>query len=206
MTDSRTPARGYALLLPPGWRRIPVHDAEPTINDILDQSFAGLPTDRYGPFRAELHRMLRDQVVAARDADGIDLYLPVETMRGTPVAASFVVSHVPPGGQRPQDVLVSLAASDSDAVPAEVAAEPALRTERVVDADPGRQYGLDVPSRRVHYVVPVPGDGGWLILAFSAAVTAHSLPVDATDEVLTLTDVLVELFDAIVTTLRWSNP
>jgi hypothetical protein len=195
----------YMLLLPPGWRRIPVGEPEPTIRDILDTTFAGLPADRYGPFRRELHRLLRDQVAAARDASGLDLYLPVDTMRGVPVAASFVVSQLPPGAAPPQDVLTSLALHEGDPQPVQVAGQPGLRVDRVVESDPERQLGADFASRRVHYIVPVPGDGGWLLLAFSAVRADEALPGDAEGEVVTLTDILVDLFDAIVTTLRWST-
>lgn len=80
--------------------------------------------------------------------------------------------------------------------------------QRRVASEPSRQHGLDVPTERINYVVPIPGCGGWLLLSFSTAGTARRTPSepaaqDAVEQASTLTDVLVELFDAVVTTVRW---
>lgn len=195
---------GYAVTLPPGWLRIPVEGSEPVIAVLLDETFGDLPRDRYGPYRAELERILREQVAGARANSGIDLYLPTGGMRGLPVAASFVVSHLPPSGQAPPDVLAALAVHDGSAEPVEIAGTPGMRLQRRAASEPARQHGLNVDTERVTYVLPVPGRGGWLLLSFSTAVTPGvALPDGVRKDVGTLTGVLVELFDALVTTLRW---
>jgi hypothetical protein len=189
---------GYVLTLPPGWERIPVRDGtDEAIRDILDRAFGHLPADRYGPIRRELAAGLAQQVMDAREAHGLDLYLPVGGIRGLPVAASFAVAHLPPGSadDEPAAVLGALADGFGTATAAEVASTPALRVERAVPSDPGRQHNVDLPTKRVDYVVPVPGNAGWLLVTFSVAADESAAAG--------LADALVELFDAVVSTLRW---
>lgn len=93
--DATPSSRRSGRPLPPGWRRIPVVGAGPVITDLLDEAFRGLPRDSYAPHRAHLQRVLDEQVTAAQAHHGIDLYLPTAGVRGRPVAASFVVSHLP---------------------------------------------------------------------------------------------------------------
>ncbi len=202
MTPPDAPVHGYALVLPPGWLRIPVEGSGPVVRDLLDRTFAGLPADSYGPHRRELKNVLDEQIAAAREIGGLDVYLPVEGARGLPVAASFVVSHLPPASQAPQEVLVALAADgpDSDAVSIDGAA--GLRTRRAVASDPLRQSGLDTDTERVTYVLAVPGDAGWLLVSFSTAITEAAVRVGPHD-VRTLSETMIELFDAVVSTLRW---
>jgi hypothetical protein len=190
---------GYSLTLPPGWERIPVREgSDQAIRDILDRAFADLPADKYGPFRRELGAGLAQHVKEAQRAHGLDLYLPAEGIRGLPVAASFAVAHLPPGGageEEPVAVLAEIADGFAGARTTEVAATPALRVDRLVPADPGRQHNVDLPTRRVHYIVPVPANSGWLLVSFSVAIDESAAEG--------LADALVELFDAIVSTLRW---
>ena len=195
---SASPA-GYNLTLPPGWERIPVRDgSDAAIRDILDRAFEGLPADKYGPFRRELAAGLAQHVKEAQQAHGLDVYLPVGGIRGLPVAASFAVAHLPPGGpgeEEPVAVLAEVADGFAGATTTEVAETPALRIDRLVAADPGRQHNVDLPTRRVNYVVPVPANDGWLLVSFSVAIDESAAEG--------LADALVELFDAIVSTLRW---
>jgi hypothetical protein len=128
------------------------------------------------------------------------VYLPAEGIRGLPIAASFVVAHLPPRrGTGSADETVAVLAEVADgyagATTATVADVPALRIEREVAADPARQHDVDMPTRRVDYVVPVPEDAGWLLVTFSVAVDESAAKG--------LAESLVELFDAIVSTLRW---
>jgi hypothetical protein len=189
---------GYSIVLPPGWARIPAReDSDRTISRILDASFAELPKeippDRTGPLRKELERRLRDMVTQARDHSALDLFLPVQPVHGTTIAASFVVSEAAfDGGQpEPAQIAARLISTADDAQAAEVDGALAVRTARVV---PGEH-----PSRRVDYTVAVPDDPDrWLLLSFSTLGGG-----DPRDEV---ADLLVELFDAMVTTFRWSHP
>lgn len=201
VVDPAEAPRGYALALPPGWRRIPVEGAAPVVRALLDESFAGLPSDRHGPYRHELERIVFEQVDAARRNMGVDLYLPWGGARGLPVAASFVVSHLPPDHAPPEQVLAALGGG-GDQEPVTIDGAPGLRARRTVAAQPARQHGLDVDTDRVTYVLSVPRAGGWLLLSFSTALTGAAVDVGR-DDTLTLAQVMVELFDAVVSTLRW---
>ncbi len=198
---------GYRLVLPPGWRRIPVRSGSAeVIRQILDERIAALPRnlprDRVAKARAELEGRLRRQIAAARQASAVDLYLPVDLMHGALVGASFLVSEGPYGAGAgldadPMMVVASLAAQGGGASLAAVGGVPAVRTERAAPADPARE--IELGSRRVDYVVPVPGrPGRWLMVAFSTVGGG-----DPADE---YADILVELFDAMMTTFRWTRP
>ena len=192
---------GYRLVLPPGWARVPLRD-DPgsSIDAILDNSFRDLPKDSYGPLRSELRKRLMAQVEAARDNEGVDLYLPVERVHGQTVAASFVVSVVSFGSvetPRPEDVLVSVAAGGDGTTLAEVDGAPAVRTETVVPAVEGAQDETHLGSRRVSYLVAIPdSEDQWMAVSFSTVGDG-----DPEGHVARL---LVDLFDAVVSTLRWT--
>jgi hypothetical protein len=147
----------------------------------------------------------------ARSAGGVDLYLPIEDSHGVTITASFVVSQVtlpaPPAPDLPAEVpdaeqvdtaqFVSyLTSADGDVAPVVIADASAARKESVAAADPARQipYG----SRRVDYMLPVPGQSrGMLLVAFST--------IGDGDPEGQFAKLLVELFDAIMTTFRWAK-
>ncbi|WP_055547589.1 hypothetical protein [Streptomyces kanamyceticus] len=208
VTDRTTTApRGYQLILPPEWVRVPMRSGtEEAIRAIVDDAFATLPADaprdRIGPYRRELERRLKDAVTEARKAEALDVYLPLERMHGIAVPASIVVSEM----KFPDEVAVDPSAvsrrllqapgRDGETTAAELDGVRAVRTERTVAASaPG---GGELASRRVDYVVPVPGDPGrWLGVVFSTL--GEGDPDDA------LADLFVELFDAMMSTFRWSR-
>ena len=152
----------------------------------------------------------------ARSAGGVDLYLPIEDSHGVTITASFVVSQVTlpappapdPATPDPQAELLDaeqvdtaqfvsyLTSADGDITPVVVADATAARKESVAAADPARQipYG----SRRVDYMLPVPGQSrGMLLVAFST--------IGDGDPEGQFAKLLVELFDAIMTTFRWAK-
>ena len=145
----------------------------------------------------------------ARSAGGVDLYLPIEDSHGVTITASFVVSQVtlpdPPASDPPAELpeqvdtarFVSyLTSADGDVAPVVIADATAGRKESVAAADPARQipYG----SRRVDYMLPVPGQPrGMLLVAFST--------IGDGDPEGQFAKLLVELFDAIMTTFRWAK-
>lgn len=204
---------GYELVLPAGWRRIPVqYGTRPAIRGVVDEVLrrvsAGVPRDSLTPYRIELERRLSEMAKQARSAGGVDLYLPVEHTHGVTITASFVVSRItlpdPPGesqgaGQADTAQFVTYLTSDEgDASPIEVAGAAAARKESVAAADPAQQIGYG--SRRVDYILPVPGQPrGLLIIGFST--------IGDGDPDGKFAKLLVELFDAIMTTFRWAgNP
>lgn len=196
-------ASGYFVVLPPAWRKIPVRSGtEEAVKEIVDQAFKnlpkGFPRDKATPYRVELRRQLTDAARRARQQGGSDLYLPVELEHGALLAASFVVSEgsVPSSGDPdpdPSRVLAVLAA-ESGGRPVTVDGAIGTRSERTAPPDPGS--GIDFGSRRVDYVLSVPGDDSrWLLVAFSA--------LGAGDPEDKFAKLLVELFDAIMSTFRW---
>ncbi|WP_181788312.1 hypothetical protein [Streptomyces phytophilus] len=195
-------AVGYTLVLPPNWSRIPLRDGtDEAILRIVDEAVADLPDDlprdRIPEVRLELVRRLRKAAADARKSGGLDLYLPVQQLHGVTVAASFVVSEITlSAGADPALVLARLLADAEKSQPAAVDGSVGYRNERVARAsgDEGGEYA----SRRVDYVLAVPEDDTrWVTVAFSTL--ADGDPKGA------FADVLVELFDAVMTTFRWTR-
>ena len=197
-------ATGYTLVLPPGWQHIPVRQgSEEAIRKIARSAApdvtGGVPRDKMVSYRVELEHKLRTAVRDARRKCATDLYLPLGLVRGMPVPASFLVSELSLGSVEEIDpalVVSHLATADGDARPVTVAGALGVRTERTASADPQAQ--VEYPSRRVDYVIAVPGDAGrYLAVAFSTL--GGGKPDDA------YSSLLVELFDAIMSTWRWRS-
>ncbi|MEU6224836.1 hypothetical protein [Streptomyces sp. NPDC047042] len=219
MTEPASPPTGYGFLLPEDWVQIPLRqgDAEDAVRSVVASAFASVPgdvpRDKLTPLRLELERRLRAAVAEARRAEALEMYLPVKPAWEVNLGASFTVSNArlparsgadgaSSGVSDPADIAVQLlsaddTASDSemDLSSGEVDGALAVRRERVVSASPER--GAELASRRVEYLVAVPGDPGqWLVAAFST--------IGAGDPRDDLADAMVEWFDALMTTFRWS--
>jgi hypothetical protein len=243
VSDSGTRPGGYTIMLPPGWRRIPLRqgpeETEKAARAAVSASLRALPRavprDRLAAFRAESEGRLRTMAAQVRKQGGVDLYLPVESMRGIPVSASFVVSEgsLGGGGAAPADpaqVVTYLAAERGDGTrtQATVDGAMALRVEHVAGPDPAAD--VQATTRRVDYIVSMPGEPDrWLIVAFStldqsgqtpdgqgtqSAQRAHNgAAPDAADDGQgnagpgdQLAHLLVQLFDAMMATFRWTWP
>lgn len=190
----------YALVLPPGWRQIPLRrGTERALKRVLDHAFEGMPRDEVFTYRRDLESRLWQRVADAREADGLDLYLPVELMHGISVPASILVSETrlaEADDSGAEETVLLLAGSGDGREVVDLDGAPAVRTERTAQADPGR--GVEFPSRSVDYQVPVPGQASrWLTVAFS---TVGAEDVDGE-----LSLLLVDLFDAVMTTFRWRS-
>lgn len=210
--DARQPddaqPSGYTVVLPPGWHQIPVREGTgDAIKKIVDSAFAqppeGVPRDKLTPYRIELERRLSSAAAQARRNGGVHLYLPVTVRYGTPIAASFVVSEGSLGSLEDisPEMVVSYLASGEGPVEdgsrtATVDGAVGLRREHTAPASP--EKGIDYGSRRVDYVLPVPGQRDrWLVIAFSTLGGG-----DPDDD---YSAILVELFDAIISTFRWTR-
>lgn len=198
------PATGYTMVLPGGWRRIPMlHGTKRAVTDILDEVFGrlprNLPRDKLMPYRLELERRLHGMVRQARSKGALDLYLPVEYVHGVAVPASFIVSRGMLGGGDFLDasqIVATMTAESADSTPVTVDGVIGVRFERT--AEPDRTQETPSASRRVDYVLPVLGiPGDWLVIAFSTL--GDGRPEGP------FTRLLVELFDAIVSTFRWTT-
>ncbi|MFE0413148.1 hypothetical protein [Streptomyces tendae] len=207
--------RGYELVLPPGWVRIPLRVGtkealEKVLFSHMGQVPEEIPRDDAMRFRLDMRRQLERQARAARRNGGLDLYLPVLPRGGIFLMASFIVAEVPIGQAHviPQQAVITELANegvpDGTAKQVDVAGAPALRRaygsplteERLSSASEAVQQNA-LPTRRVDYVIPVPDDPSrWISINFS---TPGDGDIDSE-----FTGVLVELFDAVVSTFKWS--
>ncbi|MEU5596991.1 hypothetical protein [Streptomyces sp. NPDC020298] len=196
---------GYNLVPPPGWDRIPLQSESmnDTILRIIDRSIANLPQDLpkddVSKARMELFKQLKKAARQAAKNDGLMLYLPVERIHGTYIPASFVVSEPLTGsgiGVESGEVLGLLAAGRGDSESVDLDGTEAMRIERIVPPPPDSE--VPHASRRVEYVLPVPGGPipRWLTITFSTVGDGNP---DSE-----FSAALVDLFDAVMTTFRWS--
>ncbi|MEU3932766.1 hypothetical protein AB0E85_12125 [Streptomyces sp. NPDC029044] len=125
--------------------------------------------------------------------------------------ASFIVAEMPISrdhavpSQVVIDQLVNEGVPDGTATSVDVAGAPALRRayrsipdEEMLKSTPQAVQQTALPTRRVDYVIPVVDDPGrWISINFST-------PGDGDIES-EFTGVLVELFDAVVGTFKWSH-
>ncbi|WP_254394646.1 hypothetical protein [Streptomyces sp. AC512_CC834] len=201
-------------LLPSQWAQIPLRQGtEEAVEEILHQAYARIPADappdKIGPYKQELARRFRKAVAGAQERNALDLYLPVKPVGDEEfnLGASILVTEtVLPtrntGGPRtpPSEVAVQLLTNDGtedgDLSSGEVDGALAVRRENVAAAAPDR--GAPSGSRRVEYMVSVPGDPDrWFIAAFSTVGGG-----DPRDE---LAEALVQWFDAVMATFRWRH-
>ena len=197
------PATGYAIVLPPGWRGIPVRQGTAeAIRKILDEVFGrlgkGHSRDALVRHRIDLQRRLTAMADRARENSGSDLYLPIEYVHGVTVPASFVVSEGPAGAAEPGDpaeVVAYLLSGTDGATEVVIDGAIGVRTARAAAAEPGTE--VPFASRRVDYALAMPGrPGQWLMAVFSTLGNG-----DPDGE---YARILVELFDAMMSTFRWT--
>jgi hypothetical protein len=195
-------AVGYTIVLPPGWHHIPVRRGsdeaiKKIARDVARQFAKSQPPDALTAYRIELERKLREVTGEARRKAATDMYMPLGLVHGIPVPASFLVSELSLGSVEdidPAHLVANLATTDGDSRPVTVADAIGARIERTALADPSKN--VEYPSRRVDYVVAVPGDHDrYLAVAFSVVCAGD--PDDA------YAKLLVELFDAMMATWRW---
>jgi hypothetical protein len=194
----------YRLVLPVPWERIRLDGSiRARVREIVDQSVARLPKeippDQVAPARRRLEGELHDHLLEARSNGGIDYYLPTELMHGQQLNASFVVSAVIPDVTAeahlvPRVMASLLQAADAEAVT--VGDTTWTRRERVLRRRAGGLAGEQVDLRKVEYLTAVPDDPRrWVLVTFT---TAGDGDVDSG-----ATGLVVELFDAIMSTWRW---
>ncbi|NEA68967.1 hypothetical protein [Streptomyces sp. SID12488] len=212
--ETIAPVTGYRLLLPDQWAQVPLrHGTEEAVHRILEDAYTRVPKDappdKVGPYKRELARRFRRAVAQAQQTKGLDLYLPVKPMGGGEfnfsLGASILVSEslLPRrfgtnGAGEPTDIAVQLLSQDgvegADLSSGEIDGALAVRREHVAAAAPDR--GAELASRRVEYIVSVPGDPDrWFVAAFSTIGGGN--PQDE------LAEALVEWFDAVMANFRW---
>lgn len=223
----------FFMVVPPGWARLPAREEDrQELAAIVRQVIAralpdDLPRDRAEPLRQEMRKRLTATVVEAGDNGATAVYLPVQPVDGFTPPVSVIETEVDDeSDEAPEQVIAQVLA---DALPdrrdpddpgiRQVDGGIAARTETVVRrVDPAAELdglGEDLPvvdDRQVVYTIPVPHrPGRWVVMSFSAislpkpdaAGTPAAGTPDAADD--PLTDALVALFDAIMTTFRWTD-
>jgi hypothetical protein len=206
MTTVMQAPAGYRLVLPPGWIQVPVRDARPdTVHKVVSAAFRnppeGIPRDSFTGARVELERRLGSVIRKARNNGGLELFLACGNAYANPVPASFLVAEGSLGASSGDDPLAVVTALAEGAVrdggkPGRLMAldgTPASRIERITGPDSDAEH----PSLRVEYTVAVPGGKDqWMVITFSTLGDG-----DPAGEYARL---LAELFDAILSTLRWT--
>lgn len=200
MTETQDRPRtvdGYRLVVPREWHKIPVRrGTDKALKELLDQAFARHSRDAVAQYRRELEARLKKAVKQARTNAGVDMFIPFGRQdRNLP--ASFLISYVEfgsPNAPSKDAVLAEVASTLVGAVSVTLDGTAGVRTERVHAAEPERD--VPYPSRRVEYLLPVPGSAdSWLSAAFSTV--GGEGPDDG------FARLLCSLFDAIMTTFRW---
>jgi hypothetical protein len=197
---------GYQLVLPHPWERIPLDkDMAGRVRELVDRSVARVPAevppDQVAPARHKIERELMTQLRAAQEQGGLDYYLPTDLMHGQQLNASFVVSAIVPDANADAALSSRAMASllaDAEARPISIAGQVWVRTERVIRKD-GDDFASDeVALRRVQYRTAVPEDPRrWVIVTFTTVGDGNP---DSD-----ITGLIVELFDAIISTWQWRD-
>lgn len=203
-----TQSTGYTVVLPPGWIRLDARSPRGTteLDTALDDALSGLPQDRFGPLVSQARKQAHAMLAQARTAGVHDLYLPLAGMHGTAIPASFAVRTMtlppPPAAlRRPDDTdqeALRIALGLAERLPAgelrSLTAGVAVRSrQRGADTDQVVP-GLSRATTRVDYHWPLPGESlHWAVASFTTA------DMEAPE----VTELLVELFDAVMTTWRW---
>jgi hypothetical protein len=187
----------YRLLVPAGWWAI---DLDPAVRDeqvaaLVEQQWRGV--DNAPHLKAEARAELGRQAAEAAQAGGLQLFLSVGALAGVPLSASLLVSSVPLGSPAELTALAERnRTAGRDVGQVELPAGTALRTAwrepspRLSRTDDGAQLPA---TTCLDLHLPVPDAPRVLLLQFRT-------PMEP------LADVLVELFDAIAETLRWTRP
>lgn len=196
----------YSIVDIPGWENLPLGAADRNyVDERIEQLADGsvpdsVPRDSATPFRREVRKHLVRVVEQARSTGAGLICIPTQRMGDITVPASYTVVEwrdSDPAEIEPTALLQVLAAQSSGSARLiDVDGQPALREEEVEPGaadDPLARYA----GRRVTYTISSPEDArSWVVFTF---VTIGNGDPDAV-----LSRMLVELFDALLTTLRWS--
>lgn len=171
----------FAVLLPPGWARIPLDGRENARAMALAKAKAGeVPEPGRHAALQKLQSMIRRALVQARQAGGTDILISLAELNGIPLAASCLVRCIP--YEKP----VSLGT-----VASELKKEHGEVTDMRIGGAHAVRHRFTEPSMvRVDYHLRIPGRTE--LMTFS-----YSTPEGP------LADSLTMLFDAITETLRW---
>lgn len=224
------PISSFLMVVPPGWARLPAREEDrqvlaATVREVIARALPdSLPRDRAEPLRQEMQKRLMSTVVEAGDNGATAVYLPVQPVDGFTPPVSIIESEVDDeSDQAPEEVIAELLA---DALPdrhdqqdpglRQVDGGIAARTETQLRRAVPDEVAGELPAvddRQVVYTIPVPHrPGRWVVMSFSAISAPRDQDATepgaetrdiGTDE--RITDALVMLFDAMMTTFRWTD-
>lgn len=195
----------FAIVVPPGWARIPARDEdERERTAVIDAIIADgipdtLPADSAGPWRHEMRKRLTAMVADAGENGATACYLPIQSVDGFTPPASIIESEIEDESEEsPTDIVAQIlldAGQLQDGI-REIDGAIAARTDTTIRRVRAMDELPDLDDRQVVYTVSVPHrPGTWVMMSFSAVSDPDADP--------RLTDALVMLFDAIMTTFRF---
>lgn len=205
------PSGHVVLLLPPGWRRIDLHgDLGVQVDALVADYFKGAPRDKASHYASIVRPTLVRVVSEAAAGGASDLILPALTSDGA-FRSTFVIAPMKfPDGVDPIEGLAAIAATDSSASLVDIHGLIALRIESTTTEFAGRQEAEQLAERagvstddiatrahRVQYFIGDPArPNGWIR-------TLCSTPIPEGEDAERWTEVETELFDGIMTTVRF---
>ncbi|SDF22088.1 hypothetical protein SAMN05660662_1402 [Blastococcus aurantiacus] len=179
----------YELVVPDGWWAIDLSPGrwQKQIAALVDRQWRGI--DDAPHLKAQARAELEEQASRAADAGGLQFFLSVGTLAGVPLSASLLVSGVPLADPAELEALARRRRDEGAEVTEVVLpAGPALRAQWRQEAEQE-----DAPATTcLDLHVPVPQQPRVLLLQFRT-------PMEP------LAAALVEVFDAVATTLRWAS-
>jgi hypothetical protein len=203
--DARVaPHASFVIALPPGWSRLPVREDERPKLDAMIEAIvaealpASLPRDTAEPWRGELRKRLAGAAAEARDSGATAVYLPTRSVDGFTPPVSLVETEVEDDGLASADDVIAAVLDDPaiDATEETVDDARAVRTDTTTTRVQESADWPEVTTRQIVYTIGVPHrEGRWVVMSFSA-ISGDNPSQD-------LSDALVLLFDALMTTFRW---
>lgn len=200
----------YSIVDIPGWEYLSLTDgdADRTRRRIAELAAAtvsdAVGRDRATPFREEVRKQFERLAGAARASGATLLCLPTEEVGGHAVPATYSAGEWADTATFREDpgAVVAAIAEGADADVAvtvgTIDGQPSVREERVAEADPDADPLAQHPARTITYTVASPNEPGrWTVFTFAT--------YGAADPDGPLAEVLVELFDAHIQTLRWTR-
>lgn len=195
----------YQLVLPTPWEHIPVGAGrDERIEQIVAAAIARQPStappDQVAQGRIRMTEMLRRQLRECEPNGGLDYYLPTDVIHGVQLNSSFIVSEVIPDASAPEGltgkILASLASQERGGRPVTAGDTVWVRMDEVTARPADQTISEDVGARRIDYMTALPSDERrWIIVSFTTFGDG-----DPRSE---FSDLMVELFDAIMSTWRW---
>jgi hypothetical protein len=172
--------QNYAITVPDSWALIPLEPGirDKTIGTLIRRQFASVTGA--ASVKAGLRRHLTDLAEAAWQTGGIEFYLSLMKAGPLPLAASLLITLIPPPPTGP--------------IPVETMALQARRRDRsarLMQTPVGPAVRTQQSATDSSFYFSVPWSGAWLLLAFSGPGGP-------------LAPSMADLFDAIAATLRWT--